>query len=376
MGLFATNKQAIKQPQFSQITLPPVLRASLPTITLLLFMATTGSIAVGQPHRRPLPKMPPTEPMVHDPVVAQAPDGTYYMLSTGRGLQVATSTDLQEWHVSREPFISHIPSWTHDSVPNFRDHIWAPDIIHYNGRWWIAYSCSTFGVNTSAIGLLSSPELSTTTQWTDEGPLICSREGRDPFNAIDPAFITDGDNTPWMVFGSFWDGIQLVRLNPATMHVDPTIPITTIARRYPNPTGEEKAEAKPADARYADKENPIEAPFIYYHDGYYYLFVSWDYCCRQEQSTYKVAVGRSTSVSGPYLDKDGNDMAHGGGTLLLEGDKTHYYAAGHCSAYHFASADHFFCHGYNATYDGISTLIHLLLQWQDGWPSLEQYPPL
>ena len=54
-----------------------------------------------------------------------------------------------------------------------------------------------------------------------------------------------------------------------------------------------------------------------YRDGYYYLYASTDFCCRGLDSTYKIVVGRSESVTGPYLDKDGKDMMEGGGTLLV-----------------------------------------------------------
>lgn len=52
----------------------------------------------------------------------------------------------------------------------------------------------------------------------------------------------------------------------------------------------------------------IEAPFIVHHGDYYYLFVSFDLCCRGIKSTYKTMVGRSSSVTGPYADADGTPM--------------------------------------------------------------------
>ena len=117
--------------------------------------------------------------------------------------------------------------------------------------------------------------------------------------------------------------------------------------------------------------NAIEAPFIFKHDHYYYLFVSWDYCCRGTKSNYRVAVGRSKSVSGPYLDRDGKDMLKGGGTILLEGDKQEYEAAGHCAAYHFGDDDLFICHGYSAKQNGTALLVQRKISWTpDGCPKL------
>ncbi|GEL96778.1 hypothetical protein [Cellulomonas terrae] len=42
--------------------------------------------------------------------------------------------------------------------------------------------------------------------------MLRSEPGETSYNAIDPGGITDADGTPWMAFGSFWGGIQLVEL--------------------------------------------------------------------------------------------------------------------------------------------------------------------
>lgn len=302
--------------------------------------------------------------MVHDPVMAYE-DTTYHIFSTGMGIQHMTSHDRKTWTVLPEPVMTVIPQWARDSVPGFSHHVWAPDIIRWHDRWWMAYSCSTFGKNGSAIGLLSSRSLKFPI-WNDEGCIVTSRENRDNWNAIDPNFVIDDDDTPWLVWGSFWDGIQLARLD-TTMHIAAGVQPRTIARRYdpdfknpmPNPTSE-----------YAGT-NAIEAPFIMKHGGYYFLFVSWDYCCQGSKSTYRVAVGRSRGVEGPYLDREGKDMRLGGGTLVLEGDKREYEAAGHCAAYHVNGEDVFICHGYSTTHNGAALLIQRPLSWTaDGWPQL------
>lgn len=91
---------------------------------------------------------------------------------------------------------SEIPAWTHDSVPGFTTHIWAPDVIRFKNKWYLAYSCSTFGKNTSAIGLLSNTSLSDKDGWKDEGCLVASKGDRDNWNAIDPNFIVDEKGNP------------------------------------------------------------------------------------------------------------------------------------------------------------------------------------
>lgn len=306
--------------------------------------------------------------MTHDPVMAveKSRQGkyTYYLLSTGMGLQWATSTDRQTWVVQPTPFIEKIPQWTYDSVPGFHGHVWAPDIIRWHHRWWLAYSCSTFGKNTSAIGLMSADRLNG--EWKDEGCLVASKAKRDNWNAIDPAFVIDNDDQMWLTWGSFWDGIQIAPLSEKS-----AVRSKTIARRIalkdtlkadPNPT-----------SKYAGR-NAIEAPFILKHGDWYYLFVSWDYCCRGAKSNYRVAVGRSKQVDGPYLDQEGKDMVNGGGTLFLEGDKTDFEATGHCAAYDLPTGESLFiCHGYSTHLGGQAILIQRHMTWTaDGWPKLER----
>ena len=302
--------------------------------------------------------------MVHDPVMAKDGD-TYYIYATGMGIQQMTSKDRKTWTVLPQPVMTVIPGWTTDSVPGFNSHVWAPDVVRWHGRWWMAYSCSTFGRNGSAIGLLSSRSLRGGL-WKDEGCIVTSREKRDNWNAIDPNFVIDDNDRPWLVWGSFWDGIQLAPLD-STMHLT-TVRPRTIARRHdPN----FKSQEENPTSKYAGT-NAIEAPFVFRHGDWYYLFVSWDYCCRGAKSNYRVAVGRSKRVEGPYLDRTGKDMASGGGSLFIEGDKKEWEAAGHCAAYTFDGEDIFICHGYSTSQNGAALLIQRPISWTaDGWPELK-----
>lgn len=334
-------------------------------LIILTGLVACSAVGFSQP-RRMMEAFQTETPMVHDPVMAME-DGTYHLFATGMGIQHLTSKDRRTWTVRPEPVMSVIPKWTHDSVPGFRNHVWAPDVINWHGRWWLAYSCSTFGKNGSAIGLLSTRSLAFPI-WNDEGCIVSSKDKRDNWNAIDPNFVIDDQDQPWLVWGSFWDGIQLVRLDTA-MHMAKEEKPRTIARRYA--PGFKPSEPNPT-SKFAGP-NAIEAPFVFKHGGYYYLFVSWDYCCRGSKSNYRVAVGRSQHVAGPYLDKEGKDMTQGGGTLFLEGDKTEFEAAGHCAVYHFGDEDLFICHGYSVTQNGTSVLIQRPVSWTaDGWPTIEK----
>lgn len=340
-----------------------------------LFILLFLSQSVLSSHAQRADRMHPTifettEPFVHDPVMAFE-DSLYYAYYTSRNIGMMTSRDRQTWTVRRDGMLTDIPAWTRDSVPGFKSHIWAPDIMRWHGRWWMAYSCSTFGKNTSAIGLLSASSLAKN-DWRDEGCLVASQEKRDNWNAIDANFIIDDHDQPWLTWGSFWDGIQLAPLKTVETDGHNTLRLDgwprTIARRYYKnaPQGLRNPTSEYAGA------NAIEAPFLFKHNGWYYLFVSWDYCCRGEKSTYRVAVGRSQAVSGPYLDRDGRPMYAGGGTLVIEGDKKMFEAAGHSAAYHFADGDLFICHGYSIPHHGLSVLIQKRIRWDNGWPVLEQ----
>lgn len=331
---------------------------------LMLCCVVAVLTATAQPASKKRVPFSTDTPMVHDPVMAYE-DSTYYIYSTGIGIQQMTSKDRQTWTLKQPPVMTVMPQWTHDSVPGFQHHVWAPDVIRWHGRWWMAYSCSTFGKNGSAIGLLSTPSLSTPV-WNDEGCIVASREDRDQWNAIDPCFVIDDNDLPWMTWGSFWDGIQMIRLD-TTMHVAKGEKPRTIARRYaPNA----KNQPDNPTSKYAGT-NAIEAPFIFKHGGWYYLFVSWDYCCRGAQSNYRVAVGRSKTVDGPYIDRNGVDMRQGGGTLFLEGDKKEFEAAGHCAVYHFGDEDIFICHGYSVAHQGASVFVRRHIRWtDDGWPEI------
>ena len=196
--------------------------------------------------------------------------------------------------------------------------------------------------------------------------LFRSKGRRDNWNAIDPAFVVDRNDSLWMAWGSFWDGIQMAPLGMCDGRLQLAGYPRTIARRYYRNAPE---ELENPTSRYAGV-NAIEAPFILHHDGYYYLFVSWDYCCRGEKSTYRVVVGRSKEVYGPYVDREGRPMYAGGGTPVIAGDGTNFEAAGHCAAYHFPDGDTFVCHGYSIPLHGQSILVQRRMVWEDGWPKL------
>ncbi len=198
----------------------------------------------------------------------------------------------------------------------------------------------------------------------------------------------DTDGTPWLTFRSFWEGIKLVKLaSDLTRPADPPEWHTIAARnRYwklderdagdaANPTldADSLHPRRIVQMEHDMQSGSMEAPFIFHENGWYYLFVSWDRCCRGVNSTYEVFVGRSRDVRGPYLDRQGQEMVHGGGSMVVYGfgNGGRWAAGGHEAAYTFGGKDYLIFHAYDATDQGRSKLIVRPIVWdQDGWPTV------
>ncbi|MEO6520240.1 MAG: family 43 glycosylhydrolase [Mucilaginibacter sp.] len=304
---------------------------------------------------------------VHDPVMIRQ-DSTYYIFCTGNGIAMWSSKDMVNWQ-REKPVFETTPQWITDALPNFKRSFWAPDVSYYNGLYYLYYSVSAFGKNTSAIGLATNKTLHTgdaTYQWIDHGQVIRSIPNQTNWNAIDPNLIIDNDGTPYLVFGSFWDGIKMVKLNKDRLTVAedinriPTIASRKIRSSTVNPPS---VDDNPVDAG----GNAIEAPFVFKKGKYFYLFASIDYCCKGPKSTYKMIVGRSKNIKGPYLDKNQTDMARGGGSIVLAGDKD-WYGVGHNAVCTFDGTDYLVFHGYDASDNGKSKLRIEKLNWDNDWP--------
>lgn len=312
--------------------------------------------------------LPTRETPVHDPVMIKGKN-TYYLFCTGFGISVWSSKDLKFWR-KEAPVFSKPPQWAVDTIPGFRGHIWAPDISYHNGQYYLYYAVSAFGKNTSAIGVATNKTLDSSSpgfKWIDHGRVIQSYPGKTNWNAIDPNLVVDKKGNAFLIFGSFWDGIKMVRLTKDLLHPAESLSsIPTIASRKKN-----SSDANPPAIDNNPKDagaNAIEAPFVFKKNSWYYLFASIDYCCKGEQSTYKVIVGRSKNSRGPYLDKDGNELRTGGGSVVAQGDKN-WYGVGHNAAYTFDGKDYIIYHGYDAKDKGRSKLIIKEITWdKDGWP--------
>ncbi|HTW81788.1 MAG TPA: arabinan endo-1,5-alpha-L-arabinosidase [Terracidiphilus sp.] len=301
----------------------------------------------------------------HDPSIARE-GGTYYVFATGAApgggqLPIRCSPNLIDWKFCGRVF-DETPAWIHQVSPQTRD-LWAPDISLFNGKYHLYYAYSAFGVNTSGIALATNDTLdpaSPNYHWKDEGVVLTST-ATDDFNAIDPNIVFEEDGQPWLSFGSFWSGIKMRRIDPVTGKTDPEDKTlySLAARAKPE-------SADPAKPGLPPDWEAIEAPFIVRHECYFYLFVSYDLCCRGTKSTYRIMVGRSRHVTGPYLDANGEPMLQGGATQLL-GANNRWVGPGGESILQRPEGDIIVFHAYDAV-TGKPALQISTLTWKDGWP--------
>jgi arabinan endo-1,5-alpha-L-arabinosidase len=295
---------------------------------------------------------------VHDPCIIKQ-DDTYYVFSTSVKSDTAghvacrRSRDLVNWE--RAGFVfAQVPEWARNAVPGTKG-IWAPDISFFNGLYHLYYSVSTFGSNHSVIGLATNKTLDPGApgfEWVDRGLVVRSRK-HDRYNAIDPNLAVDRDGKHWLSWGSFWSGLKLARIDPATGKLM---------------EGEDKTYSLASRQVARGEPNPIEAPFITSHGDYYYLFASFDFCCRGAKSNYFVACGRAREITGPYLDASGRSLLDGGGSVVLQGNER-FKGLGHNAVLNDGDGDYLVYHAYDAEHDGTPNLRISPIYWTpDGWP--------
>jgi arabinan endo-1,5-alpha-L-arabinosidase len=317
------------------------------------YVFATG--AVHPPHTESAPPAPPApgQPLPATgarPATAQLPQ-----------LPIRCSPDLHEWKRCGAVFPS-IPAWIQKLSPRTEE-LWAPDISYFDGLYHLYYAFSVFGKNTSGIALATNETLDPSSpkyKWVDRG-LVFQSFDTDNFNAIDPNLILDSNGEAFLSFGSFWTGIKMRHLDRKTGLLS-----KTDTKLYSLASRQSSASTAPRNPDLPPDTEAIEAPFILHHGDSYYLFVSWDLCCRGLKSTYRTMVGRSTSVTGPYLDRDGKPMADGGGTPLLTAN-AQWLGPGGASLLHLEDESLIVFHAYSAV-DGHPALHISTLGWQDGWP--------
>ncbi|ADU29306.1 family 43 glycosylhydrolase [Evansella cellulosilytica] len=301
-------------------------------------------------------KNPVFEPVLADPSIIKGEDGYYYAYGTeddwgdGEGLRpvpIVRSLDLINWE-----FIGH----AFEEKPNWKSEgfLWAPDIVHFNDKYYLYYSVSIWHDPSPAIGVAIADHPAG--PFEDQGMLFDSNEiGVN--NSIDPQLFVDDDGTPYLFWGS-WHGIWGIELSEDGLDY----------------VGE----------KFQIAGTTFEAPYIVKRDGYYYFFGSMDSCCDGANSRYRVGVARSESLKGPYLDKDGNDIIGNGeqGTIILRGSGDTFVGPGHNAlitdevgqdwiVYHAIDKnDPLLPPGATRRPLMIDPLI-----WEDGWPTVKDQQP-
>ena len=296
---------------------------------------------------------------VHDPVLAHDGDRYYLFHSGARGV-ILMSPDLVNWEWSGRIFEKN-PAWAQGVNRDFID-FWAPDISFFNDRWHVYYAVSSMGSQNSAIGLATNNTLNPDSPeyaWVDEGIVLQSQTG-DAWNAIDPNVVLDEKGDPWLVWGSYWQGLYMRRLDAATgMLLESDDTTYHIAQR----------------TRERDGDDSLEGAFIVQHDGMWYLFASYDHCCMGAASTYNVRVGRSDTITGPYVDRDGVPMLEGGGTRILS-DYGTWVGPGHNGLLmnddgpQDDGIDWIVYHAYHKNTGAFKLRIESIAWDDEGWPSL------
>lgn len=268
--------------------MPVKLLAAAAAALLLAALCAASALAY------PAPFPVTGDQSTHDPSMVFQPGTSRATIFSTNDL-MRSSTDLSAFTWASGPPIKKAPAWW--GTYNKSKQSWAPDVSFRNNKYWMYYAVSSFGSQKSAIGLATSPT-GAAGSFTDQGIVLTSASGA-AYNAIDPALFVDASGRWWLTFGSFWNGIYQLQLNPSTgkpLQSKPTL--FHLAQR----TGATRS---------------IEGAYLVAHGGYYYLLASFDYCCRGVDSTYNIRVGRSTSPNGPFVDQSGVDMLNGGGTMLL-----------------------------------------------------------
>lgn len=276
----------------------------------------------------------------HDPSHMVKDGGRYWIYTTGDGIWNMSSSNAEFTNWQAEPLVFPIgtwPGWINSYVSGFGGVFWAPEIIYMDSTWHLYYSCSTFGSQSSAIGVVTTKSLSSP-NWTDQGMVVKS-PGSWNVNAIDSDIFRDKEGKIWLLYGSYWDGIVITELDSATGKPINAENLTHIAN------------------------NSCEAGNVIWHGDYYYLFFNRGSCCSGIHSTYHILTGRSSSPTGPFFDKDSVATHAGGGSLFLHSDDR-YIGPGHFGYGENTLTYHY----YDGAANGNAKLKTASLAWEDEWP--------
>ena len=276
-----------------------------------------------------------------DPSVIQGEDGYYYLYATEdiRNLPIHRSKNLVDWE-----FIG--TAFTKETRPTFepKGGLWAPDINRIGDNYVLYYSMSRWGQEwTCGIGVATAD--SPAGPFKDHGMMFRSN-GIGIQNCIDPFYIED-EGKKYLFWGSF-RGIYGAELTDDGLAL--------------KPGGEKRQIAGTA----------YEGTYIHKRGGYYYLFASTGTCCEGVKSTYQTVVGRSRSLWGPYVDKQGKGMMENHHELLI-GRNGRFVGTGHNAELvtDDMGQDWILYHGVDAVNPHGRVLLLDCVEWKNGWPEVK-----
>lgn len=266
-----------------------------------------------------------------------------------------TSPDLVNWTYAGDVFAQR-PAWIGDNGP------WAPEIAYFNDRYYLYYTVPDFPGGGSAIGVATSD--SPTGPWTDSGaPVVephappASPDGPDLRWVFDAEVITAADGQRYLYYGSYFGGLSVRELSDDGLSTAAETQVeVAIGNRY-------------------------EGTQIIQRDGYYYLLASATDCCRGPITGYSVFAGRSTSPTGPFVDREGVSLLAGrvGGTPVLSMNGNRWVGTGHHDVLtDFAGQDWMIYHAVDRDepfFEGAigftkRPVLMDALDWVGGWPTV------
>ena len=295
---------------------------------------------------------------VADPTVIRTDEGFYlYATQTNSYWSpIYFSKDLVNWEFKRSAFRKATRP-TEDVLPG-GGAFWAPEIRYINGKYVLYFSWAKWGdgsISYTAVATSDSP----VGDFLNAKPLLIT----DDFgsNCIDQ-FYYEEDGKKYMFVGSF-NGIYVTELTDDGLSV------------------KRGADGKPVLKKQVCGR-AFEGTNIYKKGKYYYLFASINNCCPNNgmDSKYKVVVGRSENLLGPYVDRKGKDMLDNSWELVLEGDGETFFGPGHNSIIipDDAGTDWMIYHSYvkeNGTVGGRLGMLDRIVWSADGWPTIKKCVP-
>ena len=291
-----------------------------------------------------------------DPTVIRTDEG-FYLYATQTNsywIPIYFSKDLVNWEFKRSAF-RNATKPKPDVLPG-GGAFWAPEIRYINGKYVLYFSWAKWGdgsISYTAVATSDSP----VGDFLNAKPLLIT----DDFgsNCIDQ-FYYEEDGQKYMFVGSF-NGIYVTELTDDGLSVK-----------------------RDADGKLVLKKQvcgrAFEGTNIYKKGKYYYLFASINNCCDGINSRYKVVVGRSEKLLGPYVDRKGKDMLDNSWELVLEGDGETFFGPGHNSIIipDDAGTDWMIYHSYvkeNGAVGGRLGMLDRIVWSADGWPTIKKCVP-